>query len=474
MRPFTALADDIVPSINREFIVAALRGDANGSFRIDGRSLDDIRAPLSVDVPRRGACVASLGFARACATVTCELTTPNARTSHAEGAVRVVCAFSSGARRGFARDGADDVETKARARELSSTLERAFKDARAIDLESLCVIPGKAVFVITVNVTVIAHDGNAAGVASAASLGALTTFLRPECVVDVANGRARALSSDERDGVALTIYHHPIAMTYCFFDDVPGARMRDPSLEEELTADAVVVVATNERDDVCAFTKHGSAVSMEDVMKCARANAEVTSAWVGVLKEAKEAFEAREARGKIRAAYDGYADAPDDDYLLDAYEEAMKESDEGERDGGALVDGSDEDDGSDSAEDEISDDERRAAASDEDDDDDEEEEEDEEEDEEDEEDEDVARRARRGEAGTTSPQPAPAKSTTKSAVRSAVSFDGSDDDDIDALFEKAERKNQKSIGAWDAVLPGSGDDLAAAAKPRRKKLKRSA
>ena len=37
MRPFTTRADDIVPTINREFIIDCLRGDDEGVFRMDAR-----------------------------------------------------------------------------------------------------------------------------------------------------------------------------------------------------------------------------------------------------------------------------------------------------------------------------------------------------------------------------------------------------------------------------------------------------
>ena len=42
-----------------------------------------------------------------------------------------------------------------------------------------------------------------------------------------------------------------------------------------------------------------------------------------------------------------------------------------------------------------------------------------------------------------------------------------EDDDIDALFEKAEKKKKKTLASWDD-LPGDADDLSKALKPRKK------
>ena len=454
MRPFTTRADDIVPTINREFIIECLRGDDEGVFRMDARLPMDAREDLDVSLgPSAGTCVVTLGHTRVCASTTAKLEKPSSGGSSAEGSLRVDVEISSGARRGFASAGAGDRDTRARARELGALLERGLKDARAVDVESLCVLAGKAVWVITCNVTVLAHDGNLAGAASLAACGSLMTFRRPECAIDANTGTVTVYDIDAREPIALNMHHYPIASTFCFFNEVPGVAVYDPNLDEEITADAVVVVVSNTHNEICAIAKSGDGVSSEDVKKCARASTVTARSWTETLKEAHAEFEARRAEGKIRTHYDGYKDAPDDDYLLEAYENAERDGDATAPmdadgvDAVAVADDEDDDDDvkSDSAEDEIDDD-------DDDDDDDGDDGGD------DEDNLGPASRKRR---------PSKPTSTQKAA------FADADADDIDALFEKAEKHKQKVLGTWEEVLPGDGDTLAGAVKPR-KKLKKSA
>ena len=72
----------------------------------------------------------------------------------------------------------------------------------------------------------------------------------------------------------------------------------------------------------------------------------------------------------------------------------------------------------------------------------------------------------------TSQKRRPSKKPSAAAARKAT-FDYADVDDIDALFEKAEKHKQKALGTLEDVLPGDGDTLAGAVKPR-KKLKKNA
>jgi len=174
-------------------------------------------------------------------------------------------------------------------------------------------------------------------------------------------------------------------------------------------------------------------------------------AWTESLKEAHAEFEAKRAQGKIRTHYDGYKNAPDDDYLLEAYEKAERDGDESSAPMDADVDaadkqeegrGDDDDDDaeSDSAEDEIDDDDDVDDA-----------------DADGGEDADVLASQKRR----------PSKKPSAAAARKAT-FDDADVDDIDALFEKAEKHKQKALGTWQDVLPGDGDTLAGAVKPRKK------
>jgi exosome complex component RRP45 len=448
MRPFTTDADALVCLNNREFIVDALRGDDEGGpFRGDGREPDDARAGADFEIklgPLEGVCVVRLGRTIACASTSAMLERPQSAGASSEGVLRVDCEFSSGACEGFAREGRANRETRQRAKDLGALLERGLKDARAVDVESLCVLAGKRVWVVTCAVTILAHDGNLAGAASLAACGSLMTYRRPECAVDPNTGTVTVHSADAREAIPLNMHHFPIASTYCFFDEVPGLAVADPTLEEEVTADASIVVVVNTHDEVCALSKTGNGVPSEDLKRCVRNASRTAREWTELLKEAAADFEADRLANKVRTHYDGYRDAPDDDYLLDAfYKPGQNLGVEGDAE---PANGEPQ---SDSAEDEDSDatdaDAMDADAVD---------------------NADAPSTSKASRAKPTKLAPEKPRDDSDDDVR----FDA--DDDIDALFAKAEKKNKNKLGAWDE-LPGDGTDLASALKPRKKLKKTS-
>jgi hypothetical protein len=175
-----------------------------------------------------------------------------------------------------------------------------------------------------------------------------------------------------------------------------------------------------------------------------RSASQTAREWTELLKEAAADFEADRLANKVRTHYDGYRDAPDDDYLLDAfYKPGQNLGVEGDAE---PANGEPQ---SDSAEDEDSDatdaDAMDADAVD---------------------DADAPSTSKASRAKPTKLAPEKPRDDSDDDVR----FDA--DDDIDALFAKAEKKNKNKLGAWDE-LPGDGTDLASALKPRKKLKKTS-
>ena len=247
---------------------------------------------------------------------------------------------------------------------------------------------------------------------------------------------------DDREAIPLNMHHFPIASTYCFFDEVPGLAVADPTLEEEITADSSLVVVVNTHEEVCAISKSGAGVRGECVKGCVRASSRTAKAWTELLKEAAAEFEANRLANKVRTHYEGYNDAPDDDYLLDAFykpgdelnfeaDADAKEEDEPQSDSAEDEESDDDDDGVDAAD---GDETMREV-------------------------DDVATKK-----GKTSTKPSKRKEPIEESDEETKFCE---DDDIDALFEKAEKKKKKTLASWDD-LPGDADDLSKALKPRKK------
>jgi len=63
---------------------------------------------------------------------------------------------------------------------LSRTLDNTFRRARALDLESLCILAKKLVWSVRVDVHFLDHDGGLVDAACVAVISALQNFRRPD------------------------------------------------------------------------------------------------------------------------------------------------------------------------------------------------------------------------------------------------------------------------------------------------------
>jgi exosome complex component RRP45 len=63
---------------------------------------------------------------------------------------------------------------------LSRTLDNTFRRARALDLESLCILAKKLVWSVRVDVHFLDHDGGLVDAASVAVIAALQNFRKPD------------------------------------------------------------------------------------------------------------------------------------------------------------------------------------------------------------------------------------------------------------------------------------------------------
>lgn len=130
--------------------------------------------------------------------------------------------------------------------ELSRVVDRGIRESKAIDLEKLCIIPGKKVFVVFVDIYVLNHDGNLIDAAALASLAALlnTKIFKYQ------------LKDDEVEIVPgftqLQVKNYPIAVT---FARINGNLVVDPWLDEEEVMDARFTVTFEKDGKICAMQK---------------------------------------------------------------------------------------------------------------------------------------------------------------------------------------------------------------------------
>uniref|UniRef100_A0A2P2KMS8 Uncharacterized protein MANES_01G181600 n=1 Tax=Rhizophora mucronata TaxID=61149 RepID=A0A2P2KMS8_RHIMU len=192
----------------RKFIETALASD----LRIDGRNPLEYRK-ITIKFGREdGSSEVQLGQTHVMGFVTGQLVEPY-RDRPNEGSLSIFTEFSPMADPSFeaGRPGESAIE-------LGRIVDRGLRESRAVDTESLCVLAGKLVWAIRIDLHILDNGGNLVDAANIAALAALLTFRRPECTLGGEDGQEVTIHPPEvREPLPLIVHHLPIAVTFAFF-----------------------------------------------------------------------------------------------------------------------------------------------------------------------------------------------------------------------------------------------------------------
>jgi exosome complex component RRP42 len=142
--------------------------------------------------------------------------------------------------------------------ELARVVDRGIRESKAIDLKKLCVVPGKKVFVVFVDLYILDHDGNLIDAAGMAALGALVSAKMHE--FDVKDGEVKY----KDEFMPLPVHNHPVPITSAKID---GTIVVDPCLEEEQVMSCRLTVTTDKDNRICAMQKGGLGVFTPEEVK---------------------------------------------------------------------------------------------------------------------------------------------------------------------------------------------------------------
>jgi len=132
--------------------------------------------------------------------------------------------------------------------ELARIVDRGIRESKAIELEKLCIEPGKKVFVVFVDVYVLNHDGN---LIDASAMAALAALLNTKMFnYEIEKGEIKI----KPGYTPLPIRNYPIAVTFAKIND---KLIVDPWLEEEQVMDARLTMALDKDGKICAIQKGG-------------------------------------------------------------------------------------------------------------------------------------------------------------------------------------------------------------------------
>ncbi|BAU00674.1 Exosome complex component [Vigna angularis] len=248
-----------MPLNDNKFIEAALLSD----LRVDGRRPSDHRK-LTIKLAKQdGSAEVHLGQTHVVTFVSAQLVRPYKDRPN-EGSLSIFTEFSPMADPSF-----EPGRPAESAVELGRVVDRGLRESRAIDTESLCVLSGKLVWAIRVDIHIIDNAGNLVDAANIAALAALLTFRRPECSLAGEDGQEVVVHPpEERDPIPLIIHHLPIAITFGFFS-IENLLVIDPTNEEECVMTGRMTATLNSNGDVCAIQKAGGeGVSQRFIMHC--------------------------------------------------------------------------------------------------------------------------------------------------------------------------------------------------------------
>jgi exosome complex component RRP42 len=157
--------------------------------------------------------------------------------------------------------------------ELARVVDRGIRESKAIDLQKLCVEPGKKVFVVFVDIYVLDHDGNLIDAAGMAALGALVSATMQQ--FEVKGDELRFKESK----MALPMLNYPVPITSV---KIGNSVVVDPCLEEEQVMSCRLTVTTDKNDNVCAMQKGGLGIFTPEEIK------QVISSSIGKSRELRE------------------------------------------------------------------------------------------------------------------------------------------------------------------------------------------
>ncbi|KAL7084568.1 hypothetical protein ACP275_14G230900 [Erythranthe tilingii] len=275
----------------KKFIETALLSE----LRIDGRGPFDYRNVTIQFGSEDGSSEVQLGQTRIMGFVTSQLVQPY-RDRPNEGSLAIFTEFSPMADPSFetGRPGEFAVE-------LGRIVDRGLRESRAVDTESLCVVAGKWVWSVRIDLHILDNGGNLVDAANIAALAALLTFRRPECTLGGEDGQEVIIHSPEvREPLPLIVHHLPIAVTFAFIGS-ESTVVIDPSHFEEAVMGGKLTATLNTNGDVCAIQKAGGeGVIQSVIMQCLRIASVKAADITGKIKKAVELYNTGRALKKIK------------------------------------------------------------------------------------------------------------------------------------------------------------------------------
>lgn len=245
--------------------------------RIDGRAIHEFRDIRINYGSEWGSVHVSLGETKVLAQVSCDVIQPKS-TRPNEGLLHINVELGSMAGLNYEAGRPSPMSVH-----INRILERALKDSRAIDLESLCIVADEKVWNLRVDINVLNDEGNIIDCASVAALTALAHFKRPD--VTTTGDEFIIHTHAERDPIPITIHHYPVCVSFAIFGD-GLISIADPTAAEERISESSMVFGLNSYRELCGLHLGGiTLTNAELLLQCAKKGAKRAKSMVDLIKE---------------------------------------------------------------------------------------------------------------------------------------------------------------------------------------------
>ena len=211
--------------------------------RLDGRALDEMRtleAELDIIKKANGSAKVKLGDSEVIAGIKVETGEPFEGLEN-KGAL-IISAEVLPTASPYIEPGPPDEETI----ELARVVDRGIRESEMLDLDRLVLVPGKIVYTIFVDCSILNTDGNLLDATSYAVVSALLSCKLP--VFDIQDGKV-VDTGKTQDPPLTTI---PVSITQVRIGDTI---ILDPTAEEEACMNARITITTNSNGDYAAIQK---------------------------------------------------------------------------------------------------------------------------------------------------------------------------------------------------------------------------
>lgn len=234
--------------IQKEFMLSL----ASQGRRMDGRGFEEFR-PIHVEKSliekAEGSCRVRIGETDVIAGVKLDLGTPFPDAQD-KGVLMVAAELSPIAYPEF-----EMGPPREQAVELARVVDRGIREAKAIDLGKLCIIPKEKVWMVSIDLQIINHGGNLIDACSLASIIALLHARMPTY-------DGEKITWEKKAG-PVPMLEKPVTVTVHKATD--GVLLVDPTLDEEAFLETRLTVTAKEDGNITALQKGGKPLTVEEI-----------------------------------------------------------------------------------------------------------------------------------------------------------------------------------------------------------------